>query len=375
MKGIRIGLRVCLWGYAVVPWVFSREISPVYLAVLLAAAALDAAHLRFFKQTWALTGKSFLFAAVSFLHVWFIPLPAIAALDAAAAGTSAWIALPIAVIAAGIFHQNVSFSLSAALICTAAALAGHVMARYSTLQEAFRETSSAENRLKLELEQSISRLESTSRNLVRETERNERSRIAQSIHDEVGHRLTGILMQLQASERLMHREPERSEMMLRRSIEALGEAVEVLRDTIHDLRPRPRSDAAALRDLVSSFRLKGVELFMDDQAFGSLDALSRDGVIESVREMLTNAARHAHAETISLRVTCEDQLVLEYLDDGSGASHIREGLGLRGIRSLFTRLGGSVSVSGTEGFRIICRAPLKSRGEGGDDEAVSGDDL
>ncbi|TVQ29021.1 MAG: hypothetical protein EA382_00760, partial [Spirochaetaceae bacterium] len=136
------------------------------------------------------------------------------------------------------------------------------------------------------------------------------------------------------------------------------EAVESVRETVHDLRPRAESDAAALRRLVAEFRFCPVDLSIDDRGFGALPGAHREACVAAVRELLTNAARHSRARSISIAIESGSRVRLFYRDDGVGASRIREGLGLSGLRRRIESLGGTAAVSGHDGFAVRCVIPL-----------------
>jgi len=77
-----------------------------------------------------------------------------------------------------------------------------------------------------------------------------------------------------------------------------------------------------------------------------------------VQEGLTNAVRHAGAETLTITL-CRDAAAFELViaDDGAGMRDAQEGNGLRGIRSRVRSHGGSMHVESGKGCRIVIRIP------------------
>lgn len=87
-------------------------------------------------------------------------------------------------------------------------------------------------------------------------------------------------------------------------------------------------------------------------------------VLRILQEAVTNAVRHADAETISIAATCERaeaSIVVE--DDGSGfePGDPQRGRGLENMKRRASALGAALeTTSGSEGTRIALRLPLVS---------------
>ena len=349
-----------MWLYAAASLVMTRAVSmgpePVALVPLLLCIAADIADARFLRSVASGIIKTVVFLAMAWVHPPLAMLVATAAFDLALLVPIAAVAIPVAVAAA------VAPSGQALFVAFASALAagaGWLARRHAESRSRLIAATDAERAARYRLEEAQRRLDSASADLVRATERAERSRIAHAIHDDVGHRLTGVLMQLQAARRVIDAQPDRAAGMLDTAIGALGEAVESVRETVHDLRPRPESDAAALRRLAAEFRFCPVDLSMDDSGFGAFPAGHREACLATLRELLTNAARHSRARSIAITIAGGSRMRLIYRDDGVGSSRIREGLGLSGIRRRIEALGGTIAVSGHDGFAVRCVVPLE----------------
>ena len=359
----RWSIKVAAWGVAGAALVTLEQPGYGSLAALLICAAADVADVRF--------GRSFLSAAIKTLIVFGVALAypgaslllAPAAFDLAFAGPLLSAILPVAAIAATVPLDGALPAALAGLVAFAAASAGWIARQYDASRVRSTAATDAERAARYRLEEAQRRLDATSVELVRATERAERTRIAHAIHDEVGHRLTGVLMQVQAAERLVESKPERATAMLATAVGELSGAIVSIRETVHDLRPRPESDAAAMRRLCSEFRFCPVTVSFDDSAYASLPLEHREACIATVRELLTNAARHSGARSITIRIDAGTRLRLVYRDDGVGATTLYEGLGLRGVRNRMEALGGTAAVSGHDGFVVRCLIPIKQRAE------------
>lgn len=195
----------------------------------------------------------------------------------------------------------------------------------------------------------------------------ERLRVARDLHDGIGQRLTGILLQLQ---RLAHD----ADGDLRERVDVVRDDVrtslEEVRDTARRLRPEALEDlglASALVALAHDVaRATGlvVERRLDPQVAG-LDTDVEVAVYRVAQEALTNVARHAAARraTIDLR-RVDDALVLEICDDGGGfdPAEAPQGAGLSGMRERALAIAGQLHVDSGDGGTIVrLRAPWRGR--------------
>ncbi|BAW02501.1 integral membrane sensor signal transduction histidine kinase [Thermus thermophilus] len=192
-----------------------------------------------------------------------------------------------------------------------------------------------------------------------EAQEAERARIARDLHDQVGQILTGIDLGLRA--------------VREGKMEALPTLQELVRSAIQDVRLLSRSlrppalDTlgleAALRRMVEEFAERtGLRANLFCQLPERLPESHEIVLYRVVQEALTNVARHARAQEVSVVLRREEggvSLVVE--DDGQGFSpRVRPGLGLLGIRERVELLGGSFQVESLEGqgTTLYVRLPL-----------------
>lgn len=101
---------------------------------------------------------------------------------------------------------------------------------------------------------------------------------------------------------------------------------------------------------------------------GRLDAAVDSAVAESVlgvlQEGLSNALRHAAADSISIRLRAlPDHLELGIIDDGGGFSETSSGPGLTAMRHHAELCAGTLSIASSQGggTRVLLVVPLGSR--------------
>ncbi|MDG4823566.1 sensor histidine kinase [Asanoa sp. WMMD1127] len=197
----------------------------------------------------------------------------------------------------------------------------------------------------------------------------ERLRVAQEVHDVVGHGLAAINMQAEIALHLLPRKPEEAEAALTRISRSSKAALDELRVTLSVLRQRgdraPAPGLAqvpALRDRLAESGLPVTLSVMGD--VGELPLAVDLAAYRVVQESLTNVLRHAGAATAAVVIThLPDWVVVEVTDTGRGGvvPPGAPGHGLEGMRERVTALGGTLAagpLSGGRGWRVRAELPV-----------------
>lgn len=201
-------------------------------------------------------------------------------------------------------------------------------------------------------------------------ETEERLRMAQDLHDGVGHGLAVIALQAGVALHVLDQDPARA----RGSLEAIRatsrQALDALRAELAAIagEPAPRRPAPgvdALPALVERVRSAGLAVDLDGDS-ATLQAIDdrRGTVVHAVvQEALTNVLRHADADRakVSWEGDLEGALVLVVTDDGRGGGVQGGGMGVSGMRARVEEVGGSFEAgplpAGERGFRVAVRLP------------------
>lgn len=218
-----------------------------------------------------------------------------------------------------------------------------------------------ERRLRYELELTRVKLLNSSKDIVHLTEVSERNRIAREIHDNVGHGIAGILIQLQAANKLFNRDEQKSQEILKKSIENLSVALTQLRDTVHNIKPKETLGVEYFKSVINNFGFCPVDFkFYGD--FGLL-ASSQLEILGSIfKEALTNAAKHSKATRVDTTISINEKYARLYIkDNGIGCEKFREGLGIISMRERVQNIGGTISISSNDGFLIVCLIPMDNQ--------------
>jgi signal transduction histidine kinase len=198
----------------------------------------------------------------------------------------------------------------------------------------------------------------------------DRDRIARDLHDLVIQRLFATGMMLHGTTRI-DGVPDAAAERVSRAVDELDETIKEIRQTIFALHepidgPTASARGRVLRETSQSATLLGFEPAV--RFIGPVDTMLDPEVSEhlvaALREALTNAARHAHANRVEVIVQIESgDVALVVTDDGVGIDE--GGVGRRsGVANLDSRaeeLGGSCRlerVSQAGGTRLTWRVPL-----------------
>lgn len=170
----------------------------------------------------------------------------------------------------------------------------------------------------------------------------ERLRMARELHDVAGHKLTAMMLNL----RLLASEPDlapRRELQLAQQL--AGELLGDIRGVVQALRDARGLDlATALRALATPIPRPALRLQIDEAVHLTDPALA-ETLLRVVQEALTNSARHAGAEHLSVRLDRDGAgLRLHIEDDGRAHAPLREGNGLSGLRERIDEAGGRAEI-------------------------------
>jgi two-component system, NarL family, sensor histidine kinase UhpB len=202
----------------------------------------------------------------------------------------------------------------------------------------------------------------------------ERARIARDLHDEVNQSLTGLLLRLEAVRE--HAPPELAHE-LNETKSLANAAMEELLALARQLRPTALDDlglkaalAGNVDELSSSTGVRAS--FEADGDFSDVPADAQLVLYRVAQEALSNAAQHAEAESVLVRLSRDNgQAELTISDDGRGFTFDQtgRGLGLGGMRERALLVGGDLRIESRPevGTRVRLRVPIeRSDGRGSD---------
>jgi two-component system NarL family sensor kinase len=208
----------------------------------------------------------------------------------------------------------------------------------------------------------------------------ERNRLAREIHDTLAQSLAGIMLQLETVDALLEAgQVERASAVVRKALTLTRSSMDEARRSVLDMRAAPlegRTLAEALTALAEEYaREWGWTLTLDVVGAGMpLPIHVTSGLYRIAQEALTNVARHAKAQRVTLALIVQPgEVSLSLTDDGCGfdpeqvAAHrsSAEQFGLVGLNERARLIGGTLELCSApnEGTQLTIRVPLQS-GEG-----------
>lgn len=193
----------------------------------------------------------------------------------------------------------------------------------------------------------------------------DRRRIRRDLHDGLGPVLGGVAMRLDAAGNAIAADPRTAHRLVVQSRAEITEALADVRRLVHGLRPPALDDLgllAAVQQQAERARSGGLEVVVDADpaALEDLPAAVEVAAYRIVSEALANVARHAGADSATVRLaTGPADLAVEVADDGRGiAEDVVAGVGLRSLRERVDELGGRYEVVCPLGGGTMVRAWL-----------------
>lgn len=196
----------------------------------------------------------------------------------------------------------------------------------------------------------------------------ERAAIARELQDDAAQRLALLLLRLRVATRRAERGGE--ELDLTKLREEMGELLERVNRIAKELRPPELDDlgvVAALQKLSRRLeRDSGLQVEFDaDDVDTGLSTRRALALYRIVQEALVNAARHAEAESLTVRLERDDEKIAAVVeDDGCGFSLDQElagsagNLGLRSMSERAAFVGGEVSIRSESGVGTTVRVEI-----------------
>jgi signal transduction histidine kinase len=180
----------------------------------------------------------------------------------------------------------------------------------------------------------------------------DRERIGMDLHDTVIQQLFAIGLSLQATSRLLT--DAGVVARVQRSVDDLDETIKRIRSTIFALDSAARGVGTGLRDRVLMLAeeltpplARKPRVLFEGSVDTSLPVATADELVTTLRELLSNIARHAEAGEVDVYVAVDDEFaILRVSDDGKGPPDPDKAPAGRGLYNLTVRaerLGGTFS--------------------------------
>jgi two-component system, NarL family, sensor histidine kinase UhpB len=219
----------------------------------------------------------------------------------------------------------------------------------------------------------LDRLENARRDAARTAlaaQEGERLRVARELHDEIGQTLTAVMLQ---AERAAAGDPAVAPAELGRLANAVRESLDEVRRIARELRPEALDDLGLVNALIALCTRVGAQggPRVRRELQGGLPPLSPDVelvIYRIAQEGLTNALRHAGAETVTVSLMADaERIALSVRDDGGGIpAELPSGTaGIAGMRERALLVGGRLSIESPPGRGTEIRLSVPLGGQAG----------
>jgi signal transduction histidine kinase len=188
-----------------------------------------------------------------------------------------------------------------------------------------------------------------------------RRRFERDLHDGAQQRLVSLGLKLRAAEAAVPTELGSLRVQMSEMVDGLVDVSKDLQDISRGIHPAVLSRGGLAPALKTLARRSTVPVALDLGVEGRLPDSAEVAAYYVVAESLTNAAKHAQASEVTVKVDTDGtDLRLCIRDDGAGGADSRGGSGLIGLRDRVEALGGRLLVSSPvgDGTSLVATIPL-----------------
>ncbi|WP_234117270.1 sensor histidine kinase [Clostridium hydrogenum] len=196
----------------------------------------------------------------------------------------------------------------------------------------------------------------------------ERTRIAQELHDSIGHSLIALSMNLEYAENVVDIKPEKAKEVINKAHAMSKNCIVKLREVVSVM--KEDSSVNNLHEAINKLFLN----FKSNEKY-KFNLKMYDGIEEetnniksciykTVMEGITNGIKHGKAEEFNVEIekAC-DNILFKVTNNGLGCSNIKKSNGTLGIEKRITELGGSVKFYSENGTGFIIDAIIPVGGK------------
>jgi signal transduction histidine kinase len=190
----------------------------------------------------------------------------------------------------------------------------------------------------------------------------ERRRLERNLHDGAQQRLVSLAVNLRLAARACEPDDELSRSAFERAGEELAQALEELRELARGIHPAVLSDRGLEPAIEALAARTAVPVHWAIELDERLPEPVEAAAYYVVAEALTNAAKHAHASAVSVRIDRDNGFArIRVADDGIGGAGADGGSGLRGLADRVEALGGRLRLDSPQGEGTTVHAEIPSR--------------
>jgi signal transduction histidine kinase len=184
-------------------------------------------------------------------------------------------------------------------------------------------------------------------------------RIERDLHDGAQARMVAMGMTISAAEQILEQNPAAARALLNEARDSSAKALAELRDLVRGIHPPVLAD----RGLTDAIRALALDSPLKTEVIGGLTgrppAPVESAAYFAVSELLTNVAKHAHAQHAWIDLRHERGLLrIDVSDDGQGGADAARGTGLSGIERRLAAFDGILALNSPPGGPTVITMEL-----------------
>lgn len=188
----------------------------------------------------------------------------------------------------------------------------------------------------------------------------EQTRIAQELHDSVGHGLVSIMTLLKLSQI----DKSSSDENIAKALQASELLLNDVRKCVVGIKTDTKSSISArIQDFICNYNSGNSCIeFTEMGEEKSYHGFASDTIFSVVREAVTNSIRHGNANKIEVILKFSENCIRLYIiDDGTGCDKIVPDFGLKGMKEKINSIGGNIEFSSLpdNGFSVKAYIPVE----------------
>ena len=216
--------------------------------------------------------------------------------------------------------------------------------------------------LNQELEEQNLKLKEYSKKIEELTISKERNRVAQELHDSLGHYLMAISMHINVLDKTLDISPEKLKNILSKTKIIVDNSIDELRSTVYSLKKNNINIISSVNSLTENLSISNnisfnVNISNDIE---NVSLLIKDALYKTIKESITNGVKHGKASQFIIDLFIKDNIIyLSILNNGIKPDNIIKSNGLNGMEDRLRVLNGKLNVENTlDGFKVSCTIPL-----------------
>lgn len=189
--------------------------------------------------------------------------------------------------------------------------------------------------------------------------------LAQTLHDELGHSINGSIYQLEACKLLLYKEKEKCNIMIQNVIDSLRVSMDEIRMILRKEKPGQNQMAMVqLHALSEECKEKyGIDMELSVQGdTGKISGKLWEVILDNTFEAVTNALKYAACTNIKVEICVMNKLIrCSICDDGMGCEKLETGMGMEGMKRRIRSLNGTIDFEMTNGFAVKMLLPAEEQ--------------